>query len=335
MTPKNEITTHIDEGNNTYTDRCKADADSLDRQRAIYRVTIKGSVINTLLLVFKFVAGIVGGSAAMIADAVHSLSDFLTDIVVMVFVRLSNKPEDKNHEYGHGKYETLATALIGIALLVVGVMICLNALQQIASCVKGQQLEQPGLIALVAAILSIVLKEWAFRFTRAVGQKVNSQAVVANAWHHRSDALSSIGTAIGIGGAIALGPHWAVLDPVAAAAVSFFIMRTAYTLLREAIGELLEKSLPESAEADIKRLAEEEPMVSETHHLRTRRIGNYISIDMHVRMPGNISLYEAHTHATAIEHRLRQHFGPNTYVNLHVEPLKVDGQYVPTTPTPQ
>ena len=214
-------------------------------------------------------------------------------------------------------------------------MICLNALRQIASCVKGQQLEQPGLIALVAAVLSIVLKEWAFRFTRTVGRKVQSQAVVANAWHHRSDALSSIGTAIGIGGAIALGPHWAVLDPVAAAVVSVFIMRTAFTLLREAIGELLEKSLPEHAEADIKRLAEEEPMVSETHHLRTRRIGNYISIDMHVRMPGNISLYEAHTHATAIEHRLRQHFGPNTYVNLHVEPLKVDGQYVPTTPTPQ
>ena len=180
----------------------QADANSTDntnRQRAIYRVTLKGIVVNTVLLVFKFVAGIVGGSAAMIADAVHSLSDFLTDIVVMVFVRLSNKPEDKDHEYGHGKYETLATALLGIALLVVGVMICLNALQQIASCVKGQQLEQPGLIALVAALFSIVLKEWAFRFTRTVGRKVQSQAVVANAWHHRSDALSSIGTAIGIG----------------------------------------------------------------------------------------------------------------------------------------
>ena len=298
------------------------------RQRAIYRVTLKGSAINVALLVFKFVAGIVGGSAAMIADAVHSLSDFLTDIVVIVFVRLSNKPEDKDHDYGHGKYETLATALIGVALMAVAVMICYNGATDTMAAAQGKALPQPGLIALVAALVSIAMKEWAFRFTRAVGQRVGSQAVVANAWHHRSDALSSVGTAIGIGGAVALGPQWAVLDPLAAIVVGLLVAHTAWKLIRDALGELLEESLPESIEAEIVALAEQEPQVSEVHHLRTRRIGSHISIDMHLRMPGSISLYEAHAHATAIEHSLLRRFGQHTYVNLHVEPLKVGGHYV-------
>lgn len=298
------------------------------RQKAIYRVTLKGSAVNAGLVAFKFVAGIAGGSAAMIADAVHSLSDFLTDIVVMVFVRLSNKPEDKDHDYGHGKYETLATAIIGLALMLVGVMICCNGAAETLAAVQGQELAQPGIIALAAALVSIALKEWAYRFTRAVGEKVQSQAVVANAWHHRSDALSSVGTAVGIGGAVGLGPQWAVLDPIAATVVSVFIMRTAYRLLSEALGELLEASLPESVEDDIVHMVEADPMASSVHHLRTRRIGSHISIDMHLRMPGDISLYQAHAHASAIEQRLRRHFGPDTYVNLHVEPLKVNGRYI-------
>ena len=175
------------------------------RVRAINRVTIKGSIINVVLLIFKFVAGIVGGSAAMIADAVHSLSDFLTDVVVVVFVRLGSKPEDGDHDYGHGKYETLATAAIGMALFIVGAMLCYGGGAKIVSAMRGEALEQPGWIALAAALMSIALKEWAYRFTVSVGRRLDSPAVVANAWHHRSDALSSIGTAIGIGGAIILG----------------------------------------------------------------------------------------------------------------------------------
>ena len=293
-----------------------------EREKKIYRVTLTGSVVNVILLVFKFIAGILGGSAAMIADAVHSLSDFLTDIVVIAFVRISSKPEDEDHDYGHGKYETLATSIIGLALLMVGLYIFYNGARQIWDVMHGAEIEQPGLVALSAAIVSILMKEWTYRFTVSVGKKVESQAVIANAWHHRSDALSSIGTAIGIGGAILLGKGWAVLDPIAALVVSVFIVKTALGLLSTSSGELLEKSLPKEVEKKIVDIVESEPEVSEVHHLCTRRIGNNIAIEMHIRMPGEISLKDSHTRASNIERKLRQHFGEHTHINLHVEPLK-------------
>lgn len=292
-----------------------------EREKRIYRVTLMGSVVNVILLVFKFIAGILGGSAAMIADAVHSLSDFLTDIVVIAFVRISSKPEDVDHDYGHGKYETLATSIIGLALLMVGLYIFYNGARQIWDVMHGAEIEQPGLVALIAAIVSILLKEWTYRFTVSAGKKVESQAVIANAWHHRSDALSSIGTAIGIGGAILLGKGWAVLDPVAALVVSVFIVKTALGLLSTSSGELLEKSLPKEVEKKIVDIVESEPEVSEVHHLCTRRIGSNIAIEMHIRMPGEISLKDSHTRASDIERMLRQHFGEHTHINLHVEPL--------------
>lgn len=301
--------------------------DGKAREREIYKVTLWGGVVNAGLLVFKFVAGVVGGSAAMIADAVHSLSDFFTDIVVVLFVKISNKPQDKGHDYGHGKYETLATVIVGVTLLAVGVMICCKGVADIVSAMNGGRLPSPGKIALAAALVSIALKEWAYRFTVSVGRKVDSQAVVANAWHHRSDAMSSIGTAIGIGGAIFLGDRWTVLDPIAAVVVSFFILRAAWTLMRQAVGELLEESLPDDVENEIVSIAEACPQVSHVHHLRTRRVGNRYAIEMHVRMPGGISLYDSHLHATDIERRLRDRFGVGTHISLHVEPVKVDGSY--------
>lgn len=299
-----------------------------EREKGIYRVTLAGSAVNVVLLVFKFVAGFLGGSAAMIADAVHSLSDFITDVVVILFVRLSSKPEDSDHAYGHGKYETLATSLIGLALLFVGVMIMYDGIHDIIAAIGGTPIAQPGMIALVAALVSIALKEWAYRFTVKVGRRLDSQAVIANAWHHRSDAMSSIGTAVGIGGAILLGEGWAVLDPIAAVCVSVFIIRTAWHLTKQSAGELLEQSLPEELEQEIVKIVDSEPMTSEVHHLRTRRIGSHIAIEMHLRMPGDITLYESHQHATAIEKKLRDRFGPSTHIGLHVEPLKVNGEYV-------
>lgn len=299
-----------------------------DREKSIYRVTLAGSAVNVVLLVFKFVAGFLGGSAAMIADAVHSLSDFITDVIVLLFVKLSAKPEDSDHDYGHGKYETLATSLIGLALMFVGVMIMYNGVCSIASAIMGNPLPQPGMIALAAALVSIALKEWAYRFTVKVGRKCESQAVIANAWHHRSDALSSIGTAVGIGGAILLGEKWAVLDPIAAVVVSVFIIRTAWQLTKQSAGELLEQSLPADMEREIVDIVAREPMTSEVHHLRTRRIGSHIAIEMHLRMPGDISLYESHQHATNIEQKLRKRFGASTHIGLHVEPLKINGKYV-------
>lgn len=293
-----------------------------DREHRIYFVTLMGSVVNVVLLVFKFMAGILGGSAAMIADAVHSLSDFMTDIVVLLFVKISSKPEDKDHDYGHGKYETLATSMIGVALLCVGLYILYSGAYRMWTAFKGSPIEQPGIVTLWAALFSIVMKEWTYRFTAKVGKEVQSQAVVANAWHHRSDALSSIGTAVGIGGAIFLGKEWAVLDPIAAVVVSIFIIRTAAMLVSGALDELLEKSLPDEEERKIEDIVHSEPEVSDMHHLCTRRIGNRIAIEMHLRMPGEISLNESHVHATNIERKLRNHFGERTHINIHVEPLK-------------
>lgn len=299
-----------------------------DRLRRIYRVTMAGSMVNVLLLTFKFVAGIVGGSAAMIADAVHSLSDFLNDIVILLLVKLSNKPTDKGHDYGHGKYETLATVIIGVSLLGVGSMICFDGVKKVWAAVNGEPVATPGMIALIAAIASILLKEWTFRFTIKAGKELDSQVVIANAWDHRSDALSSIGTALGIGGAVVLGSRWAVLDPLAAIVVSLFILKAAGSLMIQAINELLEGSLPEDVEEEIVALAEEEEHVSGIHNLRTRRIGNRIAIEMHLRLPGGMSLYEAHRHATNIEDRLKARFGEHTHIGLHLEPLKVNGEYV-------
>lgn len=285
-------------------------------------MTLAGSAINMGLVAFKFVSGILGGSAAMIADAVHSLSDLLTDAIVLVFVHISEKPQDEDHDYGHGKYETMASSIIGIALLLVGAAICYDGVLRIASVINGETLPQPGLIAFVAALVSIVLKEWAYRFTVRVGRRVGSPAVVANAWHHRSDALSSIGTAVGIGGAIVLGSHWTVLDPIAAVVVSLLIMQQALKQIRQSSDELLEKSLPEETERKISEIVMQEPGVSDIHHLCTRRIGSSIAVEMHLRMDARMTLADSHTHATAIEQRLRNKFGSRTHIILHVEPTK-------------
>lgn len=294
------------------------------REGGIYKVTLVGSVVNLLLLVFKLLAGIVGQSAAMIADAVHSLSDFVTDIIVVFFVRISNKPQDKDHDYGHGKYETLATALIGIILFGVGLGIFWNGATSIWSYVHGQPLEQPGMIALVAAIVSVVLKELLYQYTFFQGKKLNSQAMVANAWHHRSDAFSSIGTMIGIGGAILLGEKWRVLDPIAAVVVSFFIMKVAIQLLWPCLGDLLEKSLPDDVEKEIEAVLLDVPGVTNPHNLRTRRIGNTCAVDVHVRMDGKLTVEQSHAITREIERRLRDKLGKDAFISIHVEPDKKD-----------
>ncbi len=293
-----------------------------NRQKEIYRVTIIGSICNFLLLAFKFMAGIFGHSAAMIADAVHSLSDFATDIIVLVFVRISGRPQDKDHDYGHGKYETLATALIGVILVFVGLGIMWNGLTSVWAFVKGEPLGEPGMLALIAALVSVVLKEILYRYTVWVGKRVDSQSVVANAWHHRSDAFSSIGTAAGIGGAILLGPSWRVLDPIAAVVVSIFIIKVAVGLIGPTVDELMEKSLPEDVENEILKTVTGVPGVSDPHNLRTRKIGNAYAVTVHVRMDGNLTVSQSHELTRTIESRLRTLLGPNTFVSVHVEPVK-------------
>lgn len=294
----------------------------MTREQEIYKITLWGSLCNALLVAFKFIAGFVGNSSAMVADAVHSLSDFLTDILVIVFVRISAKPKDKGHDYGHGKYETIASFIIALGLMAVAIGIIVEGGKKLAAWLQGTELEAPGTIALWAALLSIVMKELLFQYTVRRGRAIESQALVANAWHHRSDAISSIGAAIGIGGALLLGNRWTVLDPLASIVVGALLIKTSVDLLRGSMSELTECSLPEETEQEIMQIILSEPDIYDPHKLLTRRIGNNIAIEVHVRMSGDTSLQEAHEHASSIERKLRERFGPHTHVNVHMEPKK-------------
>lgn len=293
----------------------------MNREKEIYKATLLGSAVNVVLVVLKFLAGILGHSAAMMADAVHSVSDFATDIVVLAFVRISNKPKDKSHDYGHGKYETLATTLIGVALFAVAVGIFIDGAKKIAFWANGGVLTLPGKLALWAALVSILLKELIFQYTNLKAKQLDSQAMKANAWHHRSDALSSIGTAIGIGGALLGGERWAVLDPIASIAVGALIIKVAIDLLKNGVGDLMEQSLPEEVENEIIDIVKSVPEVEKPHELCTRRIGNHYAIEMHILMNGEISLKEAHDKASEIERLLKKRYGEETHVAIHVEPI--------------
>ena len=286
------------------------------RDSQIYKVTMAGGA----LLLFKFVAGVLGHSSAMIADAVHSLSDFITDVIVIIFVWISAIPKDKSHDYGHGKYETLAMTIIGLALLAVAIGIVYDGAEKIIAWAGGKQLEAPGMLALWAALISIATKEVVYRYTMTKSVQLNSQALRANAWHHRSDALSSIGTAVGIGGAIFLGQRWTVLDPMASVIVGLFIVKVAIVLLRDAIGDLTEQSLPEDIEEEILQLAASVPGVVEPHDLHTRRIGSHYAIELHILMNGDITLKEAHDKASEVEEVLKKKYGEETHISVHVEP---------------
>lgn len=296
----------------------------MSREKEIYKVTLVGSAGNLALLTFKFVAGVLGHSSAMIADAVHSLSDFFTDLIVLMFVKVSAKPQDESHDYGHGKFETIATLFIGLALVGAAIWIIVSGAVKFAHWLVGETLEVPGKLALLAAVVSILVKEVLYRYTVVRGRKLESQAVVANAWHHRSDALSSIGAAIGIGGAILLGERWAVLDPLASIVVGGMLMKVAFDLLKDSMGELTDQSLSADEEHEILDIIASFPDVSEPHNLRTRRIGNRIAIESHIRMDGNLPLSSAHEHASAIERKLKERFGPDALVTLHMEPKKSD-----------
>ena len=280
-----------------------------------------GSAANAALMLFKFVAGVLGHSSAMIADAVHSLSDFATDLVVLVLVHISAKPQDASHDYGHGKYETMASFIVGLALVAAATGIILTGVMKLVDWYHGVQLQAPGRLALWAALISILVKEVLYRYTVARGKHLNSQAVIANAWHHRSDALSSIGAAIGIGGAILLGDRWTVLDPIASVVVGLMLVKVAVSLLRSSMGELTESSLPADVEREIENIIRSFPDVSEPHNLRTRRIGNRIAIEVHVRMDGNLPLSLVHDRASSIERAIRERFGSDTHVSVHMEPL--------------
>lgn len=290
------------------------------RRTAVYRVSIVGMVVNVLLTVAKFAAGILGRSTAMIADAVHSVSDVATDVVVIVFLRVSMRPRDTSHDYGHGKFETLATVAIAAALAAVAVGILINAVKSIAAFASGTVLSQPGSVALIAAAVSLVVKELLFRYTRKVGSRQRSPAVIANAWHHRTDALSSIGALAGIGGAIFLGERWRVLDPIAAIVVSVLIGKAAVEMIIPGLNELLEASLPPETEREIMAIVRSVHGVRDPHSLKTRKIGAEIAIEIHVRVDSAMTVEASHNITEEVERELEMRFGPGTLVTVHVEP---------------
>jgi len=295
-------------------------SDANNRLKQINKVTIVGFFVNLILTIAKVMAGIIGKSSAMVADGMHSLSDFATDIIVLVFVKFSSKDLDDDHKYGHGKFETFATMIIAFALLAVGIGIFWSGLNKVITALKGEIIEQPGIIALYAALISIVSKEALYWYTVKTGKKVNSQAVIANAWHHRSDAFSSIGTALGISGAIFLGEKWRILDPIAGIIVSFFIIKVAWDIAKPSIKELLESALSEETENEISDLIMHVEGVKNFHKLKTRKIGNTYAIEAHVRVDKDLSVEASHNIASEIEKLLRERFGIQTHIGIHIEP---------------
>jgi cation diffusion facilitator family transporter len=286
----------------------------------VYRVTFIGFIVNILLTIFKFLAGFLGKSNAMIADAVHSLSDLISDIIVLIFVKIASKPIDENHRYGHGKFETFSTFVVGMILFVAGLGIIWDSISKIIQNIQGDVPQAPTLLALSAAIVSIVFKELLFWYTFFKSKTLNSQILLANAWHHRSDALSSFATLIGISGAMFLGEQWRILDPIAAALVSFFIFKVSYKIVMPAVKDLLEQSLPKEIRSEIIQIASNVKHVQNPHNLKTRRIGNHYAIEMHIALDKNMTVEESHQITIIIENALKDRFGNETHIGIHVDP---------------
>ncbi|MBO7298419.1 MAG: cation transporter [Kiritimatiellae bacterium] len=296
------------------------------REHKIYKVTFIGAVVNVLLSIAKLVAGLLGHSAAMLADAIHSVSDLATDLAVVVFVRIASKPRDEDHDFGHGKFETLSSIIVGIALIGIGFGILRYGFFEIVAIINGNSIPEPNMLAFWAAIVSIIVKEILFRYTIIRGKSLSSPAVVANAWHHRSDAFSSIGTAIGIGGAILLGDNWRVLDPIAAIIVSIIVIKAGIEFVLPGVNELLEKSLPKDVEEEIIKIIKRNEKVCDPHNLRTRNIGTSYAIEVHIRLSGDMNVKEAHELTQNIESQIKERYGQRTHIIIHVEPIKCESE---------
>ncbi len=291
-----------------------------NRVKEAKRITWLGFYFNLFLSLGKILAGWFGKSSAMLADGVHSLSDFFTDAVVLLFIGISGKEEDKGHSYGHGKFETFATLIISVVLLLVGFGICWQGIMKIYSSLSGEEIARPSIVALVFAIISIVVKEILFRITIKVGKRIDSDAVIANGWHHRSDAFSSIGTTVGIAGAIFLGSKWRILDPIASIIVSVFIVIAGIKILIPAVKELLESSLPDEIEERMTQIINSTEGVKGMKNLKTRKNGDNYIINVTIKVNPTLTVVEAHDIATGVEQALNMSCNKNIQSSVHVEP---------------
>ena len=274
-----------------------------ERAARAKHVTWVGFHVNVVLSLLKIAAGIRGRSGAMVADGIHSISDFVTDVIVLVFIGVSSRGENEKYQYGHGKFETFATMLISFALLAVAVGLFWSSAELILRAIQGETLPRPGLVPFVMAVVSF----W-------------GMALVANAWHHRSDAFSSIAVLVGIGCAMFLGEPWRVLDPIAALIVSVFIVIVSLRIGLPSINELLEVSLPDNINKEIGDTIQRVDGVKKFHRLRTRKNGSVVVMSFHVKVDPTMTIVEAHDVASRLERVLREKYGAGTIFNLLVEP---------------
>ncbi len=283
-------------------------------------ITLLGSAFNGFLILIKIGGGIIGKSSAIIADGIHSFSDFISDIIVLSGLKLSSKPCDESHDFGHGKYETFASFFLGVFLFIAGIFILSEGMIEIISFIKGKPIEKPSVFILFIALLSIIMKEYLFRITIKTGEQTKSELIKANAWHHRTDAISSFGIFIGVAGAIVFGEKFRFLDPLAASVLSLFIIIISVKIIKNSFDELVEASLNKETEEKIINLIKSVKGVKNPHNLRTRRIGNRISISCHIRVSKELNIVKAHSIATEVEEKLKAEFGENSFVSIHIEP---------------
>jgi cation diffusion facilitator family transporter len=288
------------------------------REEYVRKVTWIGLLTNISLSGLKFAAGYFGRSQALIADAIHSLTDTTTDIAVIAGSHYWSRPPDESHPYGHRRLETLVTACIGLILAAAGIGIGWEAI----STLHKKAASPPGWIALFAAMVSIIAKEILYRWTATVGKRVKSPALAANAWHHRTDAISSLPVLVAVGGAL-LFPSWSFLDHVGAAIVSIFILHAALKIIWPAISELIDAGAPKDIQEKIADIACNTSGVREIHAVRTRYISSSIQIDMHIVVDGSISVYEGHQIADNVESKLISRIPDILDVIVHVDPIEV------------
>ena len=286
------------------------------------RVTWLSVVVNLFLMTAKLLIGFFGKSQAMVADGLHTLSDFVTDFAVLVSLRLAAQPRDADHAYGHGKYAALATVFIGVVLGAVAIQIGASAIHLIFDTLRGEELPAPHPVAFWAALVSIFIKEGLYWATLRVGRRTGSAVLIANAWHHRSDAFTSVGTALGIGAAAFLGGEWRILDPIAALLVCAFLFKIAWDVIRREIGNLTDKGMSPGVVAEILEMARALPGVDAPHNLRTRQVGETVVVDLHIRVNPAMTVQTSHGIATSLEASLRGRFGADTIANIHIEPWK-------------
>lgn len=286
-------------------------------QKIAMHVSMVSIVVNIVLSLFKLLAGIFAHSGAMISDAIHSASDVISTVVVIIGVHMSGKKSDKEHQYGHERLECVSSILLAGLLLVTGIMIGISGVEKIAAGTAGEELMVPGMLALIAAVISLVVKEWMFWYTRAAAKKINSGALMADAWHHRSDALSSIGAFVGILGA-RLG--FPILDPLASVGICILIAKAAIDIFKDAIDKMVDRSCDEETVSKMREAVMEVSGVERVDVLRTRLFGSKMYVDVEIAVNDDMPLKEAHAIAEKVHRTIERTFGDVKHCMVHVNP---------------